>query len=154
MRRQIRHLGVSNFGERQISELLALGGAPVEANQIEYHPWVPELHLQTAEFCHRHGIVVTAYGSMGSAGSAAQMVTQDELQEMGRAHGKTGGQVLLRWAVQRNVSVIPGTSNPNHMSENLRIFDFSLNAQDMAMLDSIPSDQRFLHFDHWPDKAE
>jgi len=150
---QIKHLGVSNFGERQISEILALGGSPVEVNQIEYHPWVPELHLQTADYCHKHGIAVTAYGSMGSSGNAQQLMMQDALKQMGSGHGKSPGQVLLRWAVQRNVSVIPGTSNPKHMAENLRIFDFELSPQEMGMLDSIPTDQRMLHFNHWPDNS-
>jgi len=148
---QIRHLGVSNFGPRQMQELIALGGAPIVANQIEYHPWVPELHRTTAEWCHQHGIAVTAYGSMGSTGMASQVLTQDVLQQLGGAYGKTAGQVLLRWAVQKNVSVIPGTSNPKHMAENLRVFDFALADEHMQMLDGVPEEQRMLHFGHNPD---
>jgi len=148
---KIKHLGVSNFGKRQIEELLSLKVAPVEVNQLEYHPWVPELHRETAQYCHEQRIVVTAYGSMGSAGNAAQMMMQDGLKQIGALHGKTAGQVLLRWAVQRNVSVIPGTSNPKHQAENLQLFDFQLAPQEMAMLDSIPESDRMLHFNHWPD---
>jgi len=121
---KVKHLGVSNFGARQMQELMALGGAPVTANQIEYHPWIPKLHRETADWCHRNGIVVTAYGSMGSSGLASQMVSQDALKQIGAQFGKTAGQVLLRWAVQKNVTVIPGTSNPKHMAENLRTSSF------------------------------
>lgn len=149
---KVRHLGVSNFGPRQMTELMVLGGAPIAANQIEFHPWVPKLHLDTAEWCHQNGIVVTAYGSMGSSGLAGQMMLQGALQQIGNSHGKTVGQVLLRWAVQKNVSVIPGTSNPKHQAENLQIFDFELSSSDMAALDSIPEDQRMLHFGHNPDE--
>lgn len=148
---KIRHLGVSNFGPRQMGELLALGGSPITVNQIEFHPWVPQTHLDTATWCHQHGIVVTAYGSMGSSGLAQQMMMEEALKQMGELHGKTAGQVLLRWAVQKNVTVIPGTSNPKHQAENLRIFDFELSAAQMEALDGVPMDQRTLHFGHTPD---
>merc|ERR1719198_2551746 len=85
-RGQIKHLGVSNFGPRQMQELMDLGGAPITANQFEYHPWVPQKHRETAEWCHQHGIAVTAYGSMGSAGLAQQMVSQEALQAVGSQH--------------------------------------------------------------------
>lgn len=149
---KIRHLGVSNFGPRQMGELLALGGSPITVNQIEFHPWVPQIHLDTAAWCHQNGIVVTAYGSMGSSGLAQQMMMEEALKEIGSSHGKTAGQVLLRWAVQKNVTVIPGSSNPKHQAENLDVFDFELSKQQMAALDSVPADQRMLHFGHTPDE--
>merc|ERR1719253_2094611 len=113
-------------------------GAPVEVNQLEYHPYVPALHRETVDYCHKHGIAVTAYGSMGSANAAAQITQQDALKQIGQLHGKTAGQVLLRWALQQNVSVIPGTSNPKHMAENLRTFDFELSDEQAAALDGVP----------------
>jgi len=136
-----------------MQEILDLGGAPIVANQFEYHPWVPQIHRDTAEWCHQHGIVVTAYGSMGSTNMAKEVLTQDALKVIGGNHGKTAGQVLLRWAVQNNVSVIPGTSNPRHMAENLRLFDFELSADEMALLNSVPEEQRMLHFGHTPDES-
>lgn len=150
---QIRHLGVSNFGPRQMSELFALGGAPIEVNQLEYHPWVPEVHRQAAAWCHERGIAVTAYGSMGSMQLAGQLLTQDALLQVGRMHGKTPGQVLLRWALQQNVSVIPGTGNPRHMAENLGVFDFELGPEALAILGAVPEEARMLHFGHWPDRS-
>merc|ERR1712185_62464 len=97
--------GVSNFGPRQMQELIALGGAPVAVNQLELHPWVPAPHRATVEWCHAHGIAVTSYGSMGSKELASQMMQQEALQQIGELHGKTAGQVLLRWAIEKNVSV-------------------------------------------------
>merc|ERR1712151_1067875 len=136
-----------------MEELLALKGAPITANQFEYHPWVPRIHRETAEWCHQHGIAVTAYGSMGSAGMAEQLIGQDALKQIGDNHGKTAGQVLLRWAVQKNVSVIPGTSNPKHMAENLRLFDFELADQVMRVLDSVPDEAAIMQQSHTPDKS-
>jgi len=151
---QIRSLGVSNFGARQMQELIDLGGSPVTVNQLEYHPWVPDKHRETVAWCHEHRIVVTAYGSMGSSRLASQMVGQDALKQIGGMHGKTGSQALLRWAIENNVSVIPGTSNPKHMEENLAIFDFRMGPQEMGFLDGIPVSERMHHFGHTPDSYE
>lgn len=147
----VKHLGVSNFGSRQMKELNDLRGAPVEVNQLEFHPFAPLVHVDTVNWCHQNGIAVTAYGSMGSSKMAEQMTTQDALTQIGKQHGKTAGQVLLQWAVGKNVSVIPGTSNPKHMAENLRTFDFSLSDEQYAALDGVPESGRMLHFNHWPD---
>jgi len=149
---QIRSLGVSNFGPRQMQEIFDMGGAPVTVNQLEYHPWVPSVHRETVEWCHQKGVAVTAYGSMGSNNYAPQITAQGALQQMGEMHRKSAGQVLLRWAIEHNVSVIPGTSNPKHQLENLQIFDFKLGGQEMGMLDHIPESDRMLHFGHTPDE--
>eukprot|EP00747_Dinoflagellata_sp_TGD_P167882 gnl/TRDRNA2_/TRDRNA2_193144_c0_seq1.p1 gnl/TRDRNA2_/TRDRNA2_193144_c0~~gnl/TRDRNA2_/TRDRNA2_193144_c0_seq1.p1 ORF type:complete len:398 (+),score=53.59 gnl/TRDRNA2_/TRDRNA2_193144_c0_seq1:146-1195(+) len=153
---KVKHLGVSNFGERQMTELMSLGGAPIEVNQLEYHPWAPKIHFDTVDWCHKHSIVVTAYGSMGSNDRKHELLPQSALVQIGQLHGKTAGQVLLRWAIQNNVTVIPGTSTPKHMGENLRVFDFNLGAQEMNLLDGAGGDDHsnyMLNFGHWPDKA-
>jgi len=149
----IKNLGVSNFGPRQMRELMDLRGAPITVNQLEYHPWAPNVHHETAAWCHQHGIAVTAYGSMGSANMADQMLDQDALKQIGDRYQKTAAQVLLRWAVQKNVSVIPGTSTPKHMAQNLRLFDFKLSDGEMSMLDNVPEEARMLHFGHTPDAS-
>merc|ERR550514_1088900 len=119
-------------------------------NQIELHPWFPNKEL--VDFCHQHGIVLTAYGSMGSSRMASQITAQQILQQIGQKYGKTAGQVLLRWAVQNNVTVIPGTGNPKHMQENLELFDFALDPGEMHFLDTgIPEDQRMHLYGHSPE---
>merc|ERR1712037_884667 len=60
----VRHIGVANFGPQQLQDLMMLGGSPVEVNQIEYHPWALRRNRETVEWCHAHGIAVTAYGSV------------------------------------------------------------------------------------------
>mmetsp|Transcript_27784 Transcript_27784/g.82939 ORF Transcript_27784/g.82939 Transcript_27784/m.82939 type:complete len:346 (+) Transcript_27784:76-1113(+) len=147
----IKHLGVSNFSPERMEGLLALGGSPIAVNQIEYHPWVPELHHKTVEWCHQRGIVVTAFASLGSPnfrgqqrqlGTFSQGPFMEQLTAIAASHGKTWTQVLLRWAIQHNVSVIPGTGNPRHMAENLDVFEWNLKAEDMSYLDSVPGGQR------------
>mmetsp|Transcript_86282 Transcript_86282/g.278608 ORF Transcript_86282/g.278608 Transcript_86282/m.278608 type:complete len:198 (+) Transcript_86282:313-906(+) len=149
---QIRSLGVSNFGPRQLKEIQALLGAPIAVNQLEFHPWAEEPHRETVAFCHQQGIAVTAYGSMGSSGGAGQLTAEEAFKQLGAPHGKTAGQVLLRWAVQQNITVIPGTGNPKHMRENLDVFDFALPAEGMDFMDSLRQGQTFNLFGHVPDK--
>lgn len=92
---QIRHLGVSNFGPRQMQELVEMGGAPIAVNEIEYHPWVPQVYRTTAEWCHQHGIAVTAYGSIRRPRSTSPLLTQGVLTQMASSYDKTVSQVLL-----------------------------------------------------------
>jgi len=148
---QIKHLGVSNFGPRQIKEISGLGGVPISVNQFEFHPWAEAAHREAAEYCQQNGIVVTAYGSMGSTQGAQQLMSEAVFQQIAQQHGKTAGQVLLRWAVQRNITVIPGTGNPAHMRENLDIFDFALPDEVMAFMNTGWQRQTFNIFSHVPD---
>jgi diketogulonate reductase-like aldo/keto reductase len=151
---RVRALGVSNFGPRQIAELNALNNTRVQVNQLEFHPWVPQLHRDTVEWCKQNGVVPTAYGSMGSAQHAAMIAEDPALQGLAQAVGKTLGQVLLRWAVQQGVVVIPGTGNPDHMKENLAIFDFELPQDIVGLLGAMPADQHINIFNHNPDAIE
>lgn len=132
-----RNIGVSNFGPRQMREIMSLGGAPIAVNQLEYHPWVSWSHVEAVNFCHQHGIAVTAYCSLGGPETKSVLLRRERLQKIGAAHGKTAGQILLRWATQKNASVIPGTGNPKHMRENLDIYDFNLSEADMAKMESL-----------------
>jgi len=133
----VRHLGVSNFGPRQIKELQDLKGAPVEVNQIEYHPWVMQSHRDAVVFCHSHRIAVTAYASVrGSQAATPEEVV--ELERMAATYNKTVSQVLLRWAIQKNVSVIPHTKKLRHMLSNMEVASFTLNEKHMARLDKMP----------------
>eukprot|EP00933_Yihiella_yeosuensis_P051348 TRINITY_DN49272_c0_g1_i1.p1 TRINITY_DN49272_c0_g1~~TRINITY_DN49272_c0_g1_i1.p1 ORF type:complete len:387 (+),score=33.11 TRINITY_DN49272_c0_g1_i1:48-1208(+) len=132
----IREIGVSNFGPRQMKELRLPGTAPIAVNQLEYHPWIPDVHRKTVEWCHQNGVAVTAYCSVGGIEHAQVATGLEKMRAIGKRHGKTGGQVLLRWAIQKNVSVIPGTSNPTHMRENLALWDFQLSPEEMNLIDS------------------
>lgn len=161
----IRHLGVSNFGEEQVAAIQALGLAPVAVNQLEFHPWINQRHRDVVAWCHRQGIAVTAYCSVepamglspgfnvfprtyvpseaavasGRVMPEAKHLLLEGLRKVASPHGRTVSQMLLRWAVQQNVSVIPGSNTPEHMLENLDIFGWELSAEDMAVLDSMPT---------------
>mmetsp|Transcript_107418 Transcript_107418/g.334850 ORF Transcript_107418/g.334850 Transcript_107418/m.334850 type:complete len:304 (+) Transcript_107418:3-914(+) len=137
---RVRDIGVSNFGVRQMTEIMELGVAPIAVNQLEYHPFTLEPERKAVEFCHRHGIAVTAYSPFGSGAVIGWFSGSEQLpvKHMARVHGKSPGQVLLRWATQKNISVIPKSARPERQRENMDIFSFNLSDQEVARIDALP----------------
>jgi len=143
----IRDIGISNFGIRQIKQLQALNLSPISVNQIQYNPWAPDWQQEVVDFCQENNIVITAWGSFqGTLMQHAAMFTVETLKGISDAKSKSVPQIMLRWAIQKGVAVIPGTGNPKHMAENLAIFDFELTADEMKQLDNIRSDPKAKDF--------
>jgi diketogulonate reductase-like aldo/keto reductase len=120
-----RHIGISNFTLPLIEEAVRLATAPLVTNQIEWHPFLDQSRVVAA--CRRHGLSVTAYSPI-ARGRAARDAT---LTTIGKRHGKTGGQVSLRFLVQEGAIVIPRTARRERLKENMAIFDFALDAGEM-----------------------
>ncbi|CAE7489752.1 P100/11E [Symbiodinium natans] len=135
----IRDVGVSNFRVPQMKELQGLGMAPIAANQIQFHPWIPDFQQEIVDFCNANRIVITAYFSLGGLQSKDKTLQLDDIKAIGKKHSRSSGQVLLRWALAKNVSIIPGTGNPKHMKENLGIYDFSLSPDEVSRIDALRS---------------
>ena len=133
----VKEIGVSNFRIYQMRELMRMKLAPIAVNQIAFHPWAPESQRQIVEFCQKNNIAVTAYTSLGGAQEKAKAISAPAIQEIAAAHKRSPALVLQRWAIQKNISVIPGSGNPTHMKENLEVFGFQLSAEDMTRLDAL-----------------
>src|SRR6516225_10762230 len=120
-----RHIGISNFTVDLVAQAVRLATEPLVTNQIEWHPYIDQSKVVAA--CRRHGLSVTAYSPIarGRAGNDAQ------LQRIGMHHGKTAGQVSLRFLIQEGAIVIPRTSKPERLKENMTIFDFELDPAEM-----------------------
>src|SRR6266436_332143 len=120
-----RHIGISNFTVPLIEEAVRLATQPLVTNQIEWHPYIDQSKVVAA--CRRHGLSVTAYSPIarGRAGDDAQ------LRLIGTHHGKTAGQVSLRFLTQEGAVVIPRTSRLERLKENMTIFDFELDPAEM-----------------------
>lgn len=147
----VKDIGVSNFNKRQLAEIAGLSLAPVAVNQFQFNPWVPEHLQETFTYCKEKSIVVTAFSSFqGTFMQKAQAFTVQLLNDVAQSHGKTPAQILLRWALQKGASVIPGTGNPKHMKENLEVYSFELSAADMKALDSLASDEAAKAFMSFP----
>jgi diketogulonate reductase-like aldo/keto reductase len=120
-----RTIGLSNFPSAEFQEAQALSPARLVTNQVEYHPYLKLSKLiETAKAL---GSSITAWSPLAQ-GAIADDAT---LIDIGRAHGKTPGQVTLRWLIQQNVIAIPRTSKVSRAEENFEIFDFRLSDEEM-----------------------
>ncbi|KAJ9598311.1 hypothetical protein L9F63_010989 [Diploptera punctata] len=140
-----KSIGISNFNTEQIERLLANATIKPVVNQVECHPYFNQSKLKA--FCKQRDIVITAYAPFGRPGSKAPTMKQGVLSlledpvllEMATKYNKTIAQIILRYLVQHGVVPIPKSSNPNRMKENIDIFDFQLESEDVAVLAALRS---------------
>ena len=126
-----RHVGVANFNIALVDEAIRLCTEPLVSLQAEFHPYLDQRTLHEA--CRQRGLVLTGYCPLGRG----RLIADPVIAEIARARGKTAAQIALRWAVQQNVLPIPRSSNPQRIAENLAIFDFALDAQEMRRIGAL-----------------
>jgi 2,5-diketo-D-gluconate reductase B len=131
----IRHLGLSNFTTALVDEALEHG--PVFANQVEYHPYLgrPELLAQARE----HDLLLEAYSPFAHG----HLLDDPVLAEIGEAHGRSAGQVALRWLLdQPQVVALPKASSRERRAENLDVFGFSLSDEERSRIAGLERGRR------------
>jgi len=140
---KVRNIGISNFTKSEIEELLRDAKKKPDITQIETHPY-----LQQAEFVkwlQDQGIEVTAYSPFGNQNPIygdKELVRDDPvIVEIAKKYSKTPNQILLSWGATRNVSVIPKSTNPQRIKENMDIIELS--SDDMAKIAKIDKNKRF-----------
>jgi len=144
-----KHIGVSNFNQAKLNELLAMNGEHPEMNQIEMHPFLPQENL--VSFCKQHQILLTAYSPLGSPDSRAErhqndpkLLTNAIVGEIAQKHQVTCGQILLAWSMQRGIAVIPKSVNPQRIQENFAAANLTLPQEDLEKLNHIGVSHRFV----------
>lgn len=144
-----KHIGVSNFNQNKLKEILATGGEQPEMNQIELHPFLPQQPL--VDFCWQNGILVTAYSPLGSPDSRAERHKNDPkllenqlVAEIASKHGASIGQVLIAWSIARDIAVIPKSINQTRIIENFKAAEITLDESDMKKLAEIGVNHRFV----------
>lgn len=133
---KIKKAGVSNFTIHHLENLLNDGHKPA-ANQVEFHPYLYQKELW--EYCKSEGIQLIAYRPLGKGAVLKDPV----LKKIGSAHGKTSGQVVLRWFFQKEIPAIPKASSEKHLIENFNIMDFELSSHEMHEIDKLNQNKRF-----------
>ena len=103
--------------------------------QNEIHPYYQENDV--IPYIQSLGVVVQGWYPFGGRGHTAELLGDEVIVDIAGAHGVTAAQVILRWNLQKGVCVIPGSSNPDHIRENLDILDFSLTEEDMARINAL-----------------
>ncbi|KAJ2954381.1 hypothetical protein O0L34_g2645 [Tuta absoluta] len=131
----VNAIGVSNFTVQHLQELLANHCIVPAVNQVEWHPQYYQKEL--LEFCKEKDIVLQAYSSLGGTSTSNfSLLNHPVVQNIAQKINKTSAQVLLMWALQQDVAVIPKSTNPQRIKENITL-DFRLSNEDMKMLDAI-----------------
>jgi 2,5-diketo-D-gluconate reductase A len=125
---RIRSIGVSNFTIEYLTRVIDETGVVPSVNQIELHPEFQQHELRA--FHDKHGIKTESWSPLG----AGRLIDHPVLKAIGEKHGKSGVQAMLRWHVQQGLIVFPKSSNAERMRQNIEIFDFELDADDMAKI--------------------
>lgn len=144
-----KHIGVSNFNQAKLKEVLALNGEKPEMNQIELHPFLPQQAL--VNFCKENGVLVTAYSPLGSPDSRAERHKDDPtlldnpvVKKIAEKHQVGVGQVLIAWSIARSIAVIPKSINKDRIKDNLKASDLTLDQDDLTQLANIGVTHRFV----------
>ena len=114
-------------------------------NQIEVHPYFAQREVQG--FAAEHGIRTQAWSPIGGItfyrdGSHGSTLKDPVIAEIAKAHGKTAAQVMLRWGLQHGRSVIPKSTKPRRIAENINVFDFELSTDELAAVDGLDTGRR------------
>jgi 2,5-diketo-D-gluconate reductase B len=126
---KVRHIGVSNFNRQLLDQAIGLSAVPLVTNQFEYHPYRNQSLL--ADATRKAGLAVTAYCAM----AIGRVLTDPTIAEIAESHGRTIPQVVLRWLLQQDdVVALSRTTNPDRIVENLTVFDFELDEDEMATI--------------------
>ena len=117
--------------------------------QVELHPYLVQEKL--VRFCKDSSIAVTgfsplgaqSYFSLGMADKSEAVLEQEIVKQIATLKNRTPAQVVMRWAIQRGTAVVPKTSNPKRLKENISLFDFQLDEEEMSKLSSLDRHRRF-----------
>jgi D-xylose reductase len=145
----VRNIGVCNFNVSLLRDLLSIAEIAPAVLQVELHPYLAQTKL--LRFCRELDIAVTAfsplgaasYFSLGMADPEESVLEQPVVRDTAARHNKSPAQIVLRWGVQRGTAVIPKTTRPERLYENLAIFDFSLSPDEMAAITRLDRNRRF-----------
>ncbi len=150
-----RHIGVSNFHPGHIRQITRDAAIMPEMNQVEMHPYLQQQTLRN--FCKEQGIHITAYAPLGSGDRPKSMKQAQEkslldnpvVQRIAQSRSCSPAQVLIQWALQQDVAVIPKSTNPARIAENLQAAEISLTEQDLADLAQLECGQRYVDGAFW-----
>jgi 2,5-diketo-D-gluconate reductase B len=126
-----KHVGVANFTTKLLDEAWAVTSEPLVCNQIEVHPFINQDKVLAAS--KKHGMAVVAYVPI----ARGKVPGAEVLERIGKAHNRSSAQVSLRYLVQLGCCAIPRTANPQHLKENMEVFDFNLSDAEMAELKAL-----------------
>ena len=136
---KVKAIGLSNFSQSQIREILDICEVKPVVLQTEVHPYYQEKKLK--DYLKKEGIVIQAWYPLGHGDKA--LLEEPLFQELGKKYGKSSAQIILHWHIQAGNIVIPGSKSPAHIQDNFDLFDFSLTAWEMAQISIMDKNVRY-----------
>ncbi|MBV6653767.1 MAG: aldo/keto reductase, partial [Mameliella sp.] len=146
----VKHIGTSNFSQQKLQHLIDLGGQKPEMNQVELQPYLQQQQL--IDYCHANDIHVTAYSPLGSMDRPAVFkkagepipLENETILAIAKDNQISPAQVLIRWQLQRNISVIPKSTNPGRLKQNFDTLQLSLDDHAMDKIAALDQHQRII----------
>ncbi|XP_067657235.1 aldo-keto reductase family 1 member B1-like isoform X2 [Haliotis asinina] len=155
----VRSIGVSNFNTQQLERILKMDGLKYKPanNQVEMSPYLAQEDL--LQFSLKNGISTTGYASFGAPGQdyipkdAPKTLEDPTIVKIGKKYNKSSAQVILRWGIQRGFALVPKSTNPFRLAQNMDIFDFKLSEEDTKEIVALDRGYRSNahHFNRWKD---
>lgn len=150
-----KHIGVSNFSINKLEDLCSGARNKPEVNQVELHPYLQQKELLS--YCKNNNIFLTAYSPLGSgdrpdvmkAANEPSLLENSTVVDIAMKHSCSAAQVLLRWNIERGVSVIPKSTNPVRLAENIRAANLKLSSRDMMELAKLEIGFRYINGEFW-----
>ena len=141
----VRAIGISNFDANDsiFNEFIASAKVKPQIMQIECHPYAQRKHWQ--ERCAAEGIQIECWFPLGGRDSKGEILRNPVINKIAQAHGKSAAQVIIRWHIQEGFSVIPGSSNPAHIKENIDVLDFALSNVEMQRIRALDKEARYFN---------
>lgn len=146
----VKHIGVSNFSEKKLKELMSKSSETPEMNQVELHPFLQQHEL--LEFCKENNIHLTAYSPLGSGDRSKEMKAENEpslledsmIKKISEKHSASPAQILIKWAVKRGTAVIPKSTSKGHIISNLESEKINLDDQDLKDIAKLDRQFRYV----------
>lgn len=146
-----KHVGVSNFSQKKLEDLMKQTQDMPEVNQVELHPFLQQHEL--VEFCQNNGVLLTAYSPLGSGDRIKQMKAPEEpsllnnptIRKIAEKHKASPAQVLIKWSVSRGTAVIPKSTSKDHIITNLQSMEVPLDDEDMKEIAKLDRHFRYVN---------
>lgn len=136
---KVKAIGLSNFNQEQIKEILESCEVKPAVLQTEVHPYSQEKELK--KFLDQEKIVIQAWYPLGHGDKA--LIEEPLFGQLASKYGKSNAQIILRWHIQEGNIVIPGSKNPDHIKANFDLFDFELTGEEMDKIAAMDKQKRY-----------
>ena len=147
----VKSIGVANFSTMMLHDLLTYAKIKPVNNQIELHPYNSQKEL--ISYCNERDIVVTAYSPLGGndrgSTNGPRLFGDEAIKELSSKYNRSPSQILLNWAISRGTVAIPKSVTPQRIKENIQVYDFELSGEDIAKIDMLNKNVRFVDPSDW-----